>query len=64
MAQYELKITGERRTVIWEGASGEAAALRYMDAHQDQIVAAWRDYPHTNYVTIGVPVGLDAMLLS
>ncbi len=39
--RYELKL-GDGRVVSWEGATGEAAAVRYADAHRDVTVVAWR----------------------
>ncbi len=42
--QYELKLATGRR-VIWEGADGEEAARRYVDAHREAAVVAWRGAP-------------------
>ena len=41
MAQYELRLA-EGKTVEWEGKDGVDAALRYVDAHRDAKVIAYR----------------------
>ena len=46
---YELKLaTG--KVVTWEGESGEDAALRYVDMHQDATVIAWRHVRHGLFI--------------
>ncbi len=55
--KYELKLKGTRRTAVWEGASGIDAANRYVDAHQDDAVVAWRPYAETNILVRGLPAG-------
>jgi hypothetical protein len=41
-AWFELKLVGNQRTVHWTGTSGEDAARRYVDAHRDATVIAYR----------------------
>jgi hypothetical protein len=42
MTTYELKLaTG--KVVRWSGQSGEDAATRYVDAHREAKVIAWRE---------------------
>lgn len=41
--QCELKLAGSRLAVHWSGESGEDAARRYVDAHRDAVVMAWRE---------------------
>ncbi len=42
--QYELKLTSGK-AVVWDGEDGIKAAQRYVDAHPNEEVLAWRDYP-------------------
>jgi hypothetical protein len=40
--RFELKLsTGQ--VVEWEGSDGVNAAERYVDAHRDAVVIAWRE---------------------
>ena len=55
--RYELKLRGTRRTAVWEGASGIDAAERYVDAHPEDAVIAWRVYAETNILVPGIPAG-------
>jgi len=43
MAQtrYELKLS-DGQVVTWTGADGEDASRRYVDAHREATVIAWR----------------------
>ena len=47
--QFELKLA-HGKPVVWEGKDGADAATRYVDAHRNAEVIAWRDYPRTNFV--------------
>ena len=55
MATFQLKLAGGKR-VVWEGESGEDAALRYVDCHREATVVAWRTWPRT-----GIYGGLDRL---
>lgn len=39
---YELKLA-DGKVVQWDGHDGENAAHRYVDAHRDASVVAWRE---------------------
>lgn len=39
---FELML-GNGKVVTWQGTSGEDAAARYVDAHRDMSVIAWRN---------------------
>ncbi len=39
---YEL-LLADNRVVTWQGSDGVDAAVRYVDAHQDATVVAWRE---------------------
>lgn len=41
---YELKLADGRK-VRWDGPSGPEAARRYVDAHREATVVAWRTWP-------------------
>ena len=41
---FELMLAGGA-VVRWPGDSGEDAAIRYVDAHRDAAVTAWRNAP-------------------
>lgn len=40
---FELKLAGHQRPERWPGSSGEEAARRYVDAHRDAVVIAYRE---------------------
>lgn len=42
MTVYELKLA-DGRVVTWQGKDGVNAAVRYVDAHWDAVVVAWRE---------------------
>jgi len=42
--RWELRLE-DGRVVSWQGASGEEAARRYVDAHRDAVVVAVRRPP-------------------
>lgn len=48
---FGLKLASGK-VVTWAGASGEDADLRYVDAHRDQTVVAWRHARHGLYVGV------------
>jgi len=48
---FELRLRGGK-TVTWAGSDGENAAWRYVAAHPEATVIAWREVRH------GVSVGL------
>ncbi len=52
MQHFELKLS-DGRTVSWTGTDGVDAATRYVDAHRDAVVVAWR-HPRVELV-IGTP---------
>lgn len=39
---FDLKLASGR-VVQWEGDDGEDAARRYVDAHREAVVVAWRE---------------------
>lgn len=43
--QYELKVQGKRKPVVWDGETGNQACQDYADTHPGAVVTAWRDYP-------------------
>lgn len=54
---FELKLaTGKR--AHWTGSDGMDAARRYVDAHRDVTVVAWR-YDRRPQVRVGIPVEAD-----
>ena len=50
---YDLKLAGKRKEVTWEGRTGVDAATRYVDAHRDAEVIAWREHVQTNFIARG-----------
>ena len=50
--QFELKLADGRR-VVGEGRDGEDAARRYVDAHRDAVVVAFRNYPRHGVFMFG-----------
>ena len=50
--RYEL-LTGEGKTVKWEGSDGVNAAERYVDCHRDETIVAWREPRHGLFVGAG-----------
>lgn len=54
MNRYQLKLAAGR-VVTWTGNDGEDAARRYVDAHRDAVVVAWRE-DRTPQIRVGVPV--------
>lgn len=54
--QYELKLASGK-VVIWEGEEGIDAAKRYVDAHREATVIAWRDYPR-----YGIFLGMQTII--
>ena len=51
---FELKLSNGTR-VIWDGDSGEDAARRYVDAHRESTVIAWRNTNRHGFFVIGRP---------
>jgi len=43
--EFELRLVGGE-VVTWEGKDGVEACHRYVDAHREAEVIAWRDIPH------------------
>lgn len=39
---FDLKLA-DGQVVTWQGSTGEDAARRYVDAHRDAAVIAWRN---------------------
>lgn len=52
---YELKLT-DGRVVIWDGLTGIDAALRYVAAHPEATVTAWRETPRHGLFVGLVPI--------
>lgn len=50
--QYELKLASGR-AVVWEGATPEEAARRYVSQHPDSTVLATRPYPRYGVFVLG-----------
>ena len=54
--EFELKLQSGK-VVVWEGLTGEDAAVRYVDAHRAEVVVAWRPYPrHGVFIWAGKPI--------
>jgi len=52
---YELRLQGGK-VVRWPGDSGPDAAERYVDAHRDAVVIAWRE-DQSPQIRAGAPLG-------
>lgn len=42
--EFQLKLS-DGSTVVWTGTDGVDASHRYVDAHPDKTVVAWRTWP-------------------
>ncbi len=58
MRVYQLKLASGR-VVTWTGKDGVDACRRYVDAHRDASVIAWR-YDRTPRIRVGSPTGVAA----
>lgn len=51
--EFELKLAGKRKPVVWLGVNGVNAAHRYADANPEAEVVAWRERVRTNFIVRG-----------